>query len=190
MGAGGRSSAEMGWLQRVKSIGTTADRIAALTLLLREAAVPNLRSLDELLRLASKRSGARDAAGKVRLRLSPIPLSSPVALCTALVPAASFLFHSSPLRLVWVGVRLRLPPFLGTSGNLETSETQTDDTVSACVSRWHWRGNHVRHPMGAMWKSAGRRVGKRGAWMQGWWIPPAEAVRRGTSARQTRGHGG
>ena len=46
-------------------MGTTADKVAALTLLLQESAVSNLRSLDELLRWVSKRSGARAVAGQV-----------------------------------------------------------------------------------------------------------------------------
>ena len=49
-------------------MGTTADKVAALTLLLQESAVSNLRSLDELLRWVSKRSGARAVAGQVRHR--------------------------------------------------------------------------------------------------------------------------
>ena len=46
-------------------MGTTADKVAAMTLLLQESAVSSLRSLDELLRWVSKRSGARAVAGQV-----------------------------------------------------------------------------------------------------------------------------
>ena len=56
----------MKWLQEVRRMGTTADKVAAMTLLLQESAVSNLQSLDELLRWVSKRSGARAVAGQVR----------------------------------------------------------------------------------------------------------------------------
>eukprot|EP00884_Botryococcus_braunii_P007419 jgi/Botrbrau1/16679/Bobra.0068s0095.1 len=64
--SGGRSRAELGWLQKVKTIGTTSDRIAALTLLLREAPLPNLRSLDDLLRLAAKTQRCQGCCGEGR----------------------------------------------------------------------------------------------------------------------------
>ena len=54
-------------------MGTTADKVAAMTLLLQESAVSNLRSLDELLRWVSKRSGARAVAGQVRAMRLPRP---------------------------------------------------------------------------------------------------------------------
>ena len=50
-GAGRRNGQDMKWLQEVRRMGTTADKVAAMTLLLQESAVSNLRSLDELLRL-------------------------------------------------------------------------------------------------------------------------------------------
>ncbi len=61
----------MKWLQEVRRMGTTADKVAALTLLLQESAVSNLRSLDELLRWVSKRSGARAVAGQVCTYFKP-----------------------------------------------------------------------------------------------------------------------
>jgi len=64
-GAGRRNGQDMKWLQEVRRMGTTADKVAAMTLLLQESAVSNLRSLDELLRWVSKRSGARAVAGQV-----------------------------------------------------------------------------------------------------------------------------
>lgn len=60
----------MKWLQEVRRMGTTADKVAAMTLLLQESAVSNLRSLDELLRWVSKRSGARAVAGQVPMLCS------------------------------------------------------------------------------------------------------------------------
>jgi ribosome biogenesis protein MAK21 len=54
----------MKWLQEVRRAGTTADKVAAMTLLLQESALANLRSLDDMLRWASKRSGARAVAGQ------------------------------------------------------------------------------------------------------------------------------
>ena len=69
----------MKWLQEVRRMGTTADKVAALTLLLQESAVSNLRSLDELLRWVSKRSGARAVAGQVRTCLdSPAKRTSAI----------------------------------------------------------------------------------------------------------------
>lgn len=65
----------MRWLQEVRKVGTSADRVAAMTLLLQESAVANLRSLDELLRWTGKRSGARAVAGQV------CPKGSPNASC-------------------------------------------------------------------------------------------------------------
>ena len=58
-------------------MGTTADKVAAMTLLLQESAVSNLRSLDELLRWVSKRSGARAVAGQVHRRSCFPDLSLP-----------------------------------------------------------------------------------------------------------------
>lgn len=63
--AGRRNGADMRWLQEVRRVGTSADKVAAMTLLLQESAVANLRSLDELLRWTGKRSGARAVAGQV-----------------------------------------------------------------------------------------------------------------------------
>lgn len=64
--AGRQNGADMRWLQEVRRMGTSADKVAAMTLLLQESAVANLRSLDELLRWTGKRSGARAVAGQVR----------------------------------------------------------------------------------------------------------------------------
>jgi hypothetical protein len=55
----------MRWLGEVRRVGTVTDRVAAMTLLLQAGAAANMRSLDELLRWAGKRSGARAAAGQV-----------------------------------------------------------------------------------------------------------------------------
>lgn len=71
--AGRRDGQDMKWLQEVRRMGTTADKVAAMTLLLQESAVSNLRSLDELLRWVSKRSGARAVAGQVRAMRLPRP---------------------------------------------------------------------------------------------------------------------
>ncbi|EIE24712.1 hypothetical protein COCSUDRAFT_14147 [Coccomyxa subellipsoidea C-169] len=61
---GRRSGQDVKWLQEVRRAGTVADRVAAMTLLLQESAVANLRSLDELLRWVGKSSGARAVAGQ------------------------------------------------------------------------------------------------------------------------------
>ena len=66
----------MKWLQEVRRSGTTADKVAAMTLLLQESALANLRSLDELLRWVGKSSGARGVAGQVwYIRACPIECS-------------------------------------------------------------------------------------------------------------------
>ncbi len=64
-GSGRRGGQDVKWLQEVRRSGTTADKVAAMTLLLQESAVANLRSLDELLRWVGKSSGARAVAGQV-----------------------------------------------------------------------------------------------------------------------------
>ena len=64
-GAGKRSRGDAKWLQQVRRTGTTTDRLAALSLLLRDAAIPNTKALDDLLKLAGKRSGYRGIAGEV-----------------------------------------------------------------------------------------------------------------------------
>ncbi|CAL8467747.1 g7285 [Coccomyxa elongata] len=61
---GRRGGQDVKWLQEVRRSGTTADKVAAMTLLLQESAVANLRSLDELLRWVGKSSGARAVAGQ------------------------------------------------------------------------------------------------------------------------------
>ena len=68
-GAGKRSAGDARWLQQVRRAGTTTDRLAALALLLREAPLQNLRALDDLLKLAAKRSGYRGIAGEVGSKL-------------------------------------------------------------------------------------------------------------------------
>ena len=81
MHAGRRNGADMRWLQEVRKVGTSADRVAAMTLLLQESAVANLRSLDELPALdrqaqwraqSGRRPGATYAAGlKTKLCSAP-----------------------------------------------------------------------------------------------------------------------
>lgn len=63
--AGRRGGQDFKWLQEVRRMGTVADKLAAMTLLLQESAVGNLRSLDEMLRWVNKRSGARAVAGQL-----------------------------------------------------------------------------------------------------------------------------
>ena len=73
--AGKRNKGDVKWLQQVRRTGTTTDRLAALSLTLRDAALPNLRALDDLLKLAGKRSGYRGIAGEVHLIIC---LSKPI----------------------------------------------------------------------------------------------------------------
>ncbi|KAK9809457.1 hypothetical protein WJX73_009608 [Symbiochloris irregularis] len=61
---GKRAASDQRWLQQVRVSGTVADKLAALTLLIQESAVANLKALDELMRWATKHSGARGVAGE------------------------------------------------------------------------------------------------------------------------------
>jgi ribosome biogenesis protein MAK21 len=51
------------WLQQAQRGGTTSDKVAAMALLVQEAPVANLRSLDALINMAAKRGGARAVVG-------------------------------------------------------------------------------------------------------------------------------
>ena len=63
--AGRKNGQDARWLQQVRRSGTTSDKIAALTLLLQESAVANLRSLDALLNWVIKRKGGRNVVAQV-----------------------------------------------------------------------------------------------------------------------------
>ena len=64
--AGRKNGQDAKWLQQVRRSGTTSDKVAALTLLLQESAVANLRSLDALLNWVIKRKGGRNVVAQVR----------------------------------------------------------------------------------------------------------------------------
>ncbi|KAH7422635.1 hypothetical protein KP509_12G018100 [Ceratopteris richardii] len=53
---------DMRWLMMARKTGTTADKVAALTVLLQDNAVANLRSLDSLLGMVTSKGGKRHAA--------------------------------------------------------------------------------------------------------------------------------
>lgn len=53
------SSQSLGWLQQANKGGTTADRVAAMALLVQESPIANLKSLDGLIAMMKKRGGAR-----------------------------------------------------------------------------------------------------------------------------------
>jgi ribosome biogenesis protein MAK21 len=53
------SSQSLGWLQQANRGGTTADRVAAMALLVQESPIANLKSLDGLIAMMKKRGGAR-----------------------------------------------------------------------------------------------------------------------------------
>lgn len=63
--AGRKNGQDARWLQQVRKSGTTSDKVAALTLLLQESAVANLRSLDALLNWVLKRKGGRNVVAQV-----------------------------------------------------------------------------------------------------------------------------
>ncbi|KAL6757303.1 CBF/Mak21 family-domain-containing protein [Haematococcus lacustris] len=55
-----RNAADYKWLQQVKRQGTTADKVAAITLQVQESAVANLAGLDMLLGWVTRRQGGRE----------------------------------------------------------------------------------------------------------------------------------
>ncbi len=65
--AGRKNGQDARWLQQVRRSGTTSDKVAALTLLLQESAVANLRSLDALLNWVIKRKGGRNVVAQVHV---------------------------------------------------------------------------------------------------------------------------
>ena len=69
--AGRKNGQDARWLQQVRRSGTTSDKVAALTLLLQESAVANLRSLDALLNWVIKRKGGRNVVAQVSVALCP-----------------------------------------------------------------------------------------------------------------------
>jgi len=56
---GNSSNQDLKWLQQARRSGTTTDKIAALTVLIQETVVSNLRAVDQLLVMANKRVGTR-----------------------------------------------------------------------------------------------------------------------------------
>ena len=64
---GRKNGQDARWLQQVRKSGTTSDKVAALTLLLQESAVANLRSLDALLNWVLKRKGGRNVVAQVHM---------------------------------------------------------------------------------------------------------------------------
>lgn len=60
---GRRSSADAKWLQQVRRGGTTADRVAAASVLVQDGAAANLPSLDTLLAMCAKKGGEFRGAG-------------------------------------------------------------------------------------------------------------------------------
>lgn len=54
---------DLKWLQQARRSGTTADKVAALTVLIQESTVANLKALDQLVTLANKRIGTRSIVG-------------------------------------------------------------------------------------------------------------------------------
>ncbi|KAG1665927.1 hypothetical protein FOA52_004516 [Chlamydomonas sp. UWO 241] len=55
-----RAAADYKWLQQVKRGGTTADKVAAMTLQIRESVIANLKALDTLLSWVTKRKGGKE----------------------------------------------------------------------------------------------------------------------------------
>ncbi|KAI5063062.1 hypothetical protein GOP47_0021609 [Adiantum capillus-veneris] len=53
---------DMRWLMMARKTGTTADKVAAFTVLLQDNAIANLRSLDSLLGMVTSKGGKRHAA--------------------------------------------------------------------------------------------------------------------------------
>eukprot|EP00898_Chlorokybus_atmophyticus_P004404 jgi/Chlat1/4965/Chrsp32S04947 len=57
-----QGSVDMDWLRTVRQSGTTSDKLAALTVIVQEEAMANLRSLDVLLGMVESKGGKRQAA--------------------------------------------------------------------------------------------------------------------------------
>jgi ribosome biogenesis protein MAK21 len=58
-----KGGSNLQWLQQAQRGGTTSDKVAAMALLVQEAPIANLRSLDALINMAAKRGGARAVVG-------------------------------------------------------------------------------------------------------------------------------
>ena len=58
-----KSGSNLQWLQQAQRGGTTSDKVAAMAVLVQESPLGNLRSLDSLVTMASKRGGARAVVG-------------------------------------------------------------------------------------------------------------------------------
>ncbi|KAI7841479.1 hypothetical protein COHA_004873 [Chlorella ohadii] len=94
---GRRSSADAKWLQQVRRSGTTADRVAAMSVLLQDGAVANLPSLDGLLAMVSKKGGARAVVGSAMDALKEL-------FTTVLLPNRKLrFFEQQPLDKVEAG---------------------------------------------------------------------------------------
>ncbi|EFJ51407.1 hypothetical protein VOLCADRAFT_87659 [Volvox carteri f. nagariensis] len=55
-----RNPSDANWLQQVRRAGTSTDKLAAATLLVQESVVANMKALDQLVSLATKRSGGKE----------------------------------------------------------------------------------------------------------------------------------
>ncbi|GIM15448.1 hypothetical protein Vretimale_18225, partial [Volvox reticuliferus] len=55
-----RNPGDAKWLQQVRRAGTSTDKLAAATLLVQESVVSNMKALDQLVSLATKRSGGKE----------------------------------------------------------------------------------------------------------------------------------
>ncbi|KAK9820060.1 hypothetical protein WJX72_005600 [[Myrmecia] bisecta] len=73
---GRKNGQDARWLQQVRRSGTVTDKVAAMTLLLQESAVANIKSLDELLKWVTKRAGGRNVVGQAIDALREIFLAS------------------------------------------------------------------------------------------------------------------
>jgi ribosome biogenesis protein MAK21 len=58
-----RGGSSLQWLQQAQKGGTTADKVAAMAVLVQESPAANLRALDGLLTMAGKKGGARAVVG-------------------------------------------------------------------------------------------------------------------------------
>ncbi|GIL62556.1 hypothetical protein Vafri_16644, partial [Volvox africanus] len=55
-----RNPGDSRWLQQVRRAGTSTDRLAAATLLVQESVVSNMKALDQLVSLATRKSGGKE----------------------------------------------------------------------------------------------------------------------------------
>lgn len=96
---GRRQGTDAQWLRQVRRAGTTADRVAAASVMVQDGALTQLAALDTLLGMAAKRGGARAVVGATLDALAEL-------FATVLLPDRRLrFFEQQPLAALTPGVR-------------------------------------------------------------------------------------